>query len=81
MTAKGPQTEEVVPEGAIVTLTADRGWLSATDDCNGEPRLPQLRVSLHQSAGTASWCFDDAGGSASLTATSGNVTDTKALGG
>lgn len=75
-----------VPEGLVVLLTADQGWLVQTppegskdSDCQQEGRTNQLRLTLAQGAGRATWCFGDAGATATVTANSGTISTSAQL--
>jgi hypothetical protein len=79
LTAPGPQSGGAVPEGASVVLTTDKGWLTLTDDCGTKIGPSQIVVNMKASAGTASLCLDDSGGTAVLSALSGTATATKSI--
>jgi hypothetical protein len=72
ISAQGTETQ-AVPEGAVVTLTTDLGWLSATSCDASGPREPTLAVALARGIGHAIACFPDLGGTATITARSGPV--------
>lgn len=77
--ATPPRFGPALPDGAIVRLTASRGWLSREGTCAGGSDNTTLPLTLTDGAAAAFWCFGDDGGRGQLTARSGAVVGTAEL--
>ncbi|NMO21205.1 hypothetical protein HPC49_29285 [Pyxidicoccus fallax] len=71
-----------VPDGTLVYLSATAGWLARPGQCleaYQDAASALSFVALEDGAASLEWCFGDIGATATLTATSGPVTQTSQL--